>query len=187
MIAAVMLHAHRFGPHSFFSPHGETKVVPLLVLSLMPWPFLVAYLLILTFMREIKGTKQIFPRLWMQEFETPRLSIAWEKISAAITLLLPFAGLVYFWLRFQRGEAWVRDSMRPVSPWHYVSPEYFLDWNAHRYGLRAANEAVSFVPFWLPLFMLIGTGLTVILAVLIVVQLPSRIKASRRRLWQQMP
>lgn len=187
MVAAVMLHAHRSGAASFLSPHHEATVVPLLVLSLMPWPILYAYVLIINFMNEVSGVNRIFPRLWMHEFETSRLSIIWEKISAAIVLLTPFAGWVYFWIRFQRGEVWTNTDTKPIGIWQYVSPGYFLDWNAHRYGELAAKEAVSFIPFWQPALMAAGTGLTFVYAIVIAIRLPGRIRASRKRSWQKMP
>lgn len=110
------------------------------------------------------------PPLWIDIDVKSGLGRAWRRIVLVLVFIFPLAAQLHFWLRLFEWQVWKDTAAAPtVSLWSYVSPSYFLDWDAHRYGdhskrmLEEGFGGVSFLPFWQPLIM---AGMTLFLLII---------------------
>ena len=110
------------------------------------------------------------PHLWVDIDIKSRLGRAWRHFIVAVTLLFPLAAQLHFWLRFYEWQVWENNPQSKLHGiWSYVSPKYFLDWDAYRYGdhskrlIEEGFGGVSFLPFWQPAIMVILTTIALIL------------------------
>lgn len=181
LVLGVFLNQSLSGEVDEFFYFTESSAIPLVLLSAATWIHLVTLYLVSLVMKNVPAERLFFPRLWDNAAELEALKYQWEKISAALVLALPNILFIYFWIRFFRQSAWVKQSVTDselveklsvcscfgkfdgfalappgvkVGLWDIAHPcIFYRGWDIHRYG-ASLNESVSYLPFWQPLLIM---------------------------------
>lgn len=110
------------------------------------------------------------PHLWVDIDVKSQLGRTWRHFIVSVTLLFPIAAQLHFWFQLYERQVWENNSQSKLHGiWSYVSPKYFLDWDAYRYGdhskrlIEEGFGGVSFLPFWQPVIMVVLTAIALAL------------------------
>lgn len=171
-------------PIDVFNPAQNWSSVPIFALSFGTVLTLFSALLmqkLIHLKRALVGVDRL-PSLWIEKFEHEEFKKKWKLTVFFLTVIFPLFAQIHFWRRFHEWDAWTNDPatlVESVSLYKYVSPIYFFDWDAFRYGDYSKMaldgwKGVSFVPFWQPFIMAVLTSLCFFVCMQILIQVFSR-------------
>ncbi|WP_370245936.1 hypothetical protein [Marisediminitalea sp.] len=145
---------------SIFHFDDTRESVPVFGLTFGTLVTLYSFVLLRSYIKGADGSSwhARIPALWVDIDVTSSVGRKWRAAVFAVTVVFPVLAHVHFWKRLDKFDVWRTEDDAAWGVWEYVSPQYFFDFDAHRYGQFAERMdegygGVSFVPFWQPVVM----------------------------------